>query len=212
MNMPFYNIPSFPFFSSSFYLFLIDFFPSFFHFSKRNEINERIKTFQLHSLLFKVHRWRWPIYFPRISLYPRRISLEFNYACVKDDKRLIIKRRSFVKSRPNECIYRASLTHYSIAEKKEKEKKKEEKPFKRVKAECENSNWSMAAKNCAAKIGRKRRLVGKRTRGRFLLLSGPREAGKFNWAASERFSSEVASWRPTFKSFADARPANRRGF
>lgn len=25
MNMPFYNIPSFPFFSSSFYLFLIDF-------------------------------------------------------------------------------------------------------------------------------------------------------------------------------------------
>lgn len=26
MNMPFYNIPSFPFFSSSFYLFLIDFF------------------------------------------------------------------------------------------------------------------------------------------------------------------------------------------
>lgn len=31
----FYNIPSFSFFSSSFYLFLTDFF-SFFHFSKRN--------------------------------------------------------------------------------------------------------------------------------------------------------------------------------
>lgn len=116
---------------------------------------------------------------------------------------MINNKKTLLCKIPPEWMHLSRELNALFYRREERKKKEEEKPFKRVKAECENSNWSMAAKNCAAKIGRKRRLVGKRTRGRFLLLSGPRGAGKFNWAASERFSSEMASWRPTFKSFAD---------
>lgn len=62
----FYNIPSFSFFSSSFYLFLTDFF-FFLPFLKTKRSNKRIKTFQLYS--FQDTSMTMANVFPSLYLY-----------------------------------------------------------------------------------------------------------------------------------------------
>lgn len=68
MCMLFYNIP---FFSSSFYLFLIDFFS--FSSISRNETKREDENISITLVsLQDIHRWRWwPIYFPRKNLIMR---------------------------------------------------------------------------------------------------------------------------------------------
>lgn len=75
MCMLFYNIP---FFSSSFYLFLIGFFS--FSSISRNETKREDENISITLVsLQDIHRWRrWPIYFPRKNLIMSALKTAIN--------------------------------------------------------------------------------------------------------------------------------------